>query len=139
VVFSVVQNPVGADVEVSAEQLVEITLFSREVSQFVADALETDSTITYAFRSFNLGRITDIEIGESIRFLRDAQGNEVPSSNPGFVSVTVRTQLAARLSDGALVVGSYLYPVGTSIHIWIGDATFSVRITSIQTEVSHDN
>jgi len=137
-VFSAAQSRAGNRAGISDEQWVEITFVSHEACAFAAERLVAGGNALHGRGSHHLGRVTHVETGESFRFVHDTQGNEIAAANPGFVSVTVRTRLLTRLSDGAPMIGGNLYPVGSDLQIWVGNAVFTVYVAAIQPEEQSD-
>ena len=133
-IFMVVYLNIGTNARVAAagrEQPVVITFFKDALEHFTVEALELGVRVENDTDGTFMGYITSIEIGESINFMPDIDGNEVASPMEGFSSVTLQTRVNGRMADGTVLLGGNLYGAGTQIIIWAGIAKIQLFITDV--------
>jgi len=132
--FAVVGLNIGTNSRVAAagaEQPVIITFFKDALEDFTVEALELGARVENDTDGTFMGEVISIEVGESISFMPDIDGNEVKSSMEGFSSVTLQTRVNGRLADGTVLLGGNLYGSGTQIIIWAGIAKIQLFITDV--------
>ncbi|MCL2204266.1 MAG: DUF4330 domain-containing protein [Defluviitaleaceae bacterium] len=135
-VFFVVHFTVGARQApgLGAEQPILITFFHPTLEDFTAETFTLGvPTLDYEAR-IHMGYVVAIEIGESIRFMPDRQGNEVASPMEGRSSVRLQTRVMGRMSHGAAVLGGEMYVVGDRVFLWAGTTWAIIHISDIQPE-----
>jgi len=133
-VFAVAVLNIGTNARAAAagsSQPVIITFFKDALEDFTVEALEKGARVENDTDGTFMGHITSIEIGESINFMPDMDGNEVRSSMEGFSSVTLQSKVDGRLADGTVLLNGNLYGSGTQIIIWAGKAKIQLYITDV--------
>ena len=113
------------------EQPVKITFYKEALEDFTVAALEIGARVENDTNGTFMGNIIDIEVGESINYMPDIDGNEKASPMEGYSSVTIETLVNGRFSDGALLLNGNLYGNGTQIIIWAGKAKIQLNISDI--------
>ena len=112
-------------------QPVQITFFVPALENFTVNAIEMDARVENDTDGTFMGRVTSIEVGESISFMPDINGREVASAMEGFSSVTIQSVVEGQLVDGMLLLEGNLYGSGTTIIIWVGRAKMMLQISDI--------
>ncbi|MCL2564600.1 MAG: DUF4330 domain-containing protein [Defluviitaleaceae bacterium] len=133
-VFMVVYLNIGTNARAAAagrEQPVVITFFKDSLENFTVEALERGARVENDTDGTFMGNIINIEVGESINFMPDIDGNEVASPMEGHSSVTIQTQVMGRMVDGTVLLNGNLYGNGTQIIIWAGIAKIQLFITDV--------
>lgn len=113
------------------EQPVIITFFIPALENFTVEALEIGAPVENDTDGTFMGHVIGFEVGESISFMPDANGNEVASPMEGFSSVTIQSQVYGRFVDGTLLLGGNLYGSGTTVIIWAGRAKMMLQVSDI--------
>ena len=114
-----------------ASQPVQITFFVPALQDFTVNAIEMGARVENDTDGTFMGRVTNIEIGESISFMPDINGREVSSPMEGHSSVTLTSVVDGQLVDGMLLLEGNLYGSGTTIIIWVGKAKMMLQISDI--------
>jgi hypothetical protein len=124
----------GGRFVLGAEQPVLITFFNPALHDFTAHAVELNAPVIDDVNETFLGRVVNVETGESVSFMPDIHGNETASSMEGHSSVYITSRVHGRVSDGAVVLGGNVYGVGEEVIIWAGRAKTMLHISDIRTE-----
>ncbi|MDR0273219.1 MAG: DUF4330 domain-containing protein [Clostridiales bacterium] len=117
---------------VSAGQTVEITFYNPALHDFTVNAIEIDAPVIDDVNGTFLGRVVDVDIGESVNFMPDVNGIEVASPMDGYSSVYITSRVNAGISDGAVVLGGNVYGVGSEVIIWAGRAKTMLLISNVE-------
>ena len=118
----------------SDEQPVLITFYNPALHDFTVNAVEIDAPVIDDTNETFLGRVVDIEIGESVNFMPDVNCNEVASVMDGYSSISITARVNGRISDGAVVLGGNVYGIGAEVIIWAGRAKTMLLISDVQIE-----
>ena len=110
----------------------EITFYSEEVNDFVADAISIgDSTMEMAqYASF--GTVTDKIVGPSITWVPDAAGVVHGAPKDKYYSLTVKMTAYGTIGSTGFTVDGTTYFVGRTVVLYVGKAGFQGRIASVE-------
>ena len=133
-----IKNPPAASGEkdetfVGEKGYVEVVFYTEEVSDFVIDKVSTDNAYVYddACRHV-MGKVTDVDVGDSIIYGLNAEGEYVASSKDDYRSAYITSFLdeGARTRFG-LAYNKANYGVGHSMTIRVDDAKIYLRVFDI--------
>ncbi|MCL2577401.1 MAG: DUF4330 domain-containing protein [Defluviitaleaceae bacterium] len=135
-IIAVVYFNVGgrSHINPGTEQPVLITFFNPALHDFTANAVEIGAVVIDDVNETFLGRVVDVEIGESVSFMPDIHGIETASPMEGHSSVYITSRVNGRISDGAVVLGGNVYGIGSEVIIWAGRAKTMLHISDVRAE-----
>jgi len=113
------------------EQPVKITFFMPALEDFTATRIETGVRVENDMDGTFMGNVVSVELGESINFMPDMDGQEVGSPMEGFSSVTIESVVYGQMVNGNLLLGGNLYGSGQEIIIWVGITKMMLNISDI--------
>ena len=116
---------------VVSRQPVYMEFTTNEVKNYVAERLETGTRVYDETENNELGKVTDIKIGEAYYYEHTDGGKTVVVYPDDSVSVKL-TSLAEGVLDGnGIVIGGTRYAIGHTFVIYAGDCKLYVRISGI--------
>jgi len=133
-VFMVVYLNIGTNSKAAVrenEQPIRITFYKEALEDFTVDALEVGARVENDTNGTFMGNIVDIEVGESINYMPDVNGQEVASPMEGYSSVKITTEVMGRLSEGAALLNGNLYGNGSQIIVWAGKTKIQFYISDV--------
>ena len=107
-----------------------ITFYTAEVEDFVADNVSEGDAVKKAGRKAVLGNIISVEKGEAKAFAETEEGL-VPSAKEGFSSLKMNCSVKGELSDDGITIGGNLYSIGEEVDILAGSSRMTVIVYSI--------
>lgn len=116
----------------SSGQTFEMSFYTEEVSDFVAEKIKVGDVLMDADRNVDLGKVTEVILEPSVSWAADNNGNYVKTSRDGYYSVTIKGELtgATRYENG-IIAGATRYGVGHSMTLRAGDAKIYLRVSDI--------
>ncbi len=109
------------------ETTLEMVYFTEEVSDFVASDVK-DKAYLYDESSLeNLGELTAFEIGPSISYNFDDNGNSVPSEKACYNSLFIKGEVKGERTPLGATVGKTHYAAGHTFVLRAGDAKIYLR------------
>ena len=134
-VFMVVYFQIGTNSKAAvreSDQPLQITFYKEALENFTVNALKEGARVENDTNATFMGNIVAIEVGESVNYMPDANGNEIASPMEGYSSVKITTEVMGKLSDGSALLNGNLYGSGCQIIIWAGKAKMQLYITDVQ-------
>lgn len=113
------------------EQLVHMKFFTPEVEDFTLIVEEGDNVVNETNGS-NLGKVVEVNIGDSLVISPDSEGKLIPSAKEGYSSMEITSEVMGRITEGSVVVDGNIYSSGSEIVIRAGDAKIFLKISDIE-------
>ena len=109
-----------------------MTYFIDESPSFAAGLVEAGAPVSDESRNVPLGKVTAVELGESVMFAANDEGKMIKSGKEGYNSVTLTTEVQGAEFDHGIEVGNVKYVVGHTMTLYAGKAKLYGRIASIE-------
>ena len=110
---------------------VTIKFQTEQAADCVAEYLTPGARVMDEAKGVELGRITDVFIGEGYDYNPDANGNLVKSAKYGYSSVEITAEVVGVMNERGLWVDGNRYIVGHSLSVIAGDAIMYMRISGL--------
>ena len=94
---------------VSSEPNLRITFYQEEVNSFTANNISIGDPTTETLQNKNLGKVVDIEVGDSISWGFDKDGNQVKSTKEGWSLVYIHMETNGALGPNGINIGGSNY------------------------------
>jgi len=108
-------------------------LYWEESPEFAVRSVKIGDIARDFDRGAILGKVTDIQIDDSISFVKTADGRVVASSTPGYVSYHITLEATGVPSDlGGVIFDGMDYQIGKSMTVKVGNAIFMGRIDRLE-------
>lgn len=110
-----------------------IQIFSEEVPDFAARAVKDGAVVRDHERGVRFGTVKSIEIGDSVSYGTNIEGEFVVSHREGYASVFLEIEGYGSLNpDGGMTIENVEYLIGRTVTIRAGGAIFIGRIYDVQ-------
>ena len=109
----------------------EVVLFIEEAPEYTAPAIKVGDSIREVARGGTLGTVTDIQVGDSIAFAANDQGEYVKSSKEGYKSLTITASALGTFSNNGVKFHNADYYIGSSYEFRVGNVALYGKIKSI--------
>lgn len=109
-----------------------MTYYIEESPSFAAENIEVGSSVSDEGKNVPLGKVTAVELGESVMFAANDEGKMIKSGKEGYNSVTLTTEVQGAEFDHGIEVGNVKYVVGHTMTLYAGKAKLYGRIASIE-------
>lgn len=125
------------DVIMGDSQTLEMQFYIEEVDGWVAENVKVGDTLHDGTYDQNLGKVTDVEIGEAKTWGLNAEGQYVLSTRKDangedlFVSMIITGEVKGTKTEVGAEVDGKRYGVGHSMVLYAGDAKLYLRIKDI--------
>ena len=87
---------------------------------------------TETLQNKNLGKVVDIEVGDSISWGFDKDGNQVKSTKEGWSLVYIHMETNGALGPNGINIGGSNYYIGQYITLRVGDSIFYGSISDVE-------
>lgn len=112
---------------------IEISYYIEEVPDYVAEAIELDDPVREEIQNANFGLVKDIEIGDSVSWARDAEGEFVQSSREGYASLIIKMEADGLIGDNGATIDKSVYYIGQTVGLHVGNSFLkSGRISDLK-------
>lgn len=124
----------GADpaAENPGAAMYRVTFTADSVPQAVADSLVLGAKAENNSRNVDLGTLVDFQVGESIVYTTDSEGQMAVTTKPGYVSLKLTCELSGIQEPTGLLVGQFMLNVGHPMTVRAGNTEVAVVIVDIQ-------
>lgn len=134
--YKLTRSQIGVGTAFTKPDKIEISFYSDEVPEFVAKAISNGDLAKDFDRNVVYGKVTKVEVGNSVSWTSNEKGQLVQSTKKGFSSVKVTVEGEGIYRDGksssGVVFGSADYYTGRTTVLLAGNATFQCRIYDIK-------
>lgn len=111
---------------------IQMTLYSDKVPDYAANAIKVGDPVKDKIGNNDLGKVTKVEISDSIVYGTNSEGKSVKSSMEGFKAVKVLVECKGKLGKSALTIGSSDYWLYKNFDTRFGIAYFLAFVTDIK-------
>lgn len=126
-------NSLTPNVNLGADTAVyTVEYFFEEVPDFAAYAVKKGDTVTDDVRDHSLGKVVDVEVGDSVSYNADSNGIIQKSSKEGYKSVRLTTEVEAEEYEHGITISQTNYVIGHSMTLYAGNAKMYGRVASIE-------
>ena len=112
-------------------ETVELSFYSAEVPDFVAEQLYIGAPVIDADRNVYMGEVIDFKIEDSVVWSPNADGVLVQSDMDNYKAITVTTRVSGEPSAYGIRLSSVEYSVGHTIALRAGFAKFSCNVSAV--------
>jgi len=109
-----------------------VTYYIEESPSFAAENIEVGAPVSDEGKNVPLGKVTAVELGESVMFAANDEGKMIKSGKEGYNSVTLTTEVQAAEFDHGIEVNNVKYVVGHTMTLYAGKAKLYGRIAGIE-------
>ena len=109
-----------------------VSYFFEEVPDYVADVTEVGTLVTDEARKIPLGKVLDVEVGDSYSYSTDKDGNWKVGPRAGFKSVKLSVEVVGEEFEHGVQVQDGKYVVGHSMTIYAGKAKMYGRVSGVE-------
>lgn len=113
-------------------QKIEMKIMSEEVSDFVVDKIKIGDPVSDDLTNVPLGKVTNIEIGPSISWASNDDGEYVHSDREYWSSVIITTELEGKMYEHGALINNVKYGVGHSATFRFGIGKIYARVYDIK-------
>lgn len=114
-------------------QKIQVSFFIEEVPEFAAKAIEIDDPVRESIQNASFGRVRDINIGDSISWARNKEGNFITTPREGYSSLTITMDANGIISNNGVTIDKSIYYIGQTITLYAGNSILqSGRISDIK-------
>ena len=115
----------------ASNEAVEISFYSAEVPDFVAEQLYVGAPVVDADRNIYMGEVVDFRVEDSVVWSPNAEGELVQSSMDNYKAVTVTTRISGEPSAYGIRLSGVEFSVGHTIALRAGFAKFSCNVSNV--------
>ncbi len=126
-----IQNGSGA-ADAAKNQTYIMSYFFEEVPDFAAEMIDKGTVVSDEAFGHKLGKLVDVEFGDSVSFAANDQGQIVKSSKEGYKSVALKVEVKGNAFDHGIEVEKIKYVVGHTMTLYAGKAKLYGRISGIE-------
>lgn len=112
-------------------ELLVMKFYSEEVSDFVVDKLSAGKLLYDDENEVNLGKITNVDINDSVTYGGISEGQYTMVNKQGYKSVIITGELEGIKNDLGAIISGHQYGVGHSMVLRAGDAKIYLRVYDI--------
>lgn len=105
--------------------------YIEEANDFVAEKVQVGDMLYDDNEEIELGKVTDVEIGEPVSWAGTADGQYVQVSRDGFSSMIITGEVAGTKTDIGAEINGVKYGVGHTMVLRAGDAKLYLRVYDI--------
>ena len=109
-----------------------MSYFFEEVPDFAAEMIDKGTVVSDETYGHKLGKLVDVEFGDSVSFAANDQGQIVKSSKEGYKSVALKVEVKGNAFDHGIEVEKIKYVVGHTMTLYAGKAKLYGRISGIE-------
>lgn len=117
------------DALVDNRDKIEIVFYQEEVNDFTANGVNIGDPATESLQNSSFGHVTGVEIGDSISWGSDIEGNQVATSKEGYSSIYITLESKGTVGPNGLKIGGSDYYIGEIITLRVGNTIFFGRIS----------
>ena len=110
---------------------VELSFYSAEVPDFVAEQLYVGAPVVDADRNVYMGEVIDFIVEDSVVWAPNAEGVLVQSDMDNYKAVTIITRVSGEPSAYGIRLSSVEYSVGHTIALRAGFAKLSCNVSNV--------
>ncbi len=114
----------------SQETLI-MKFYAEEISDFVAEKLLEGNSLYDDETHVSLGKITNLEINDSVTYGEISDGQYTMVNKQGYKSVIITGELIGTKNDLGAIISGHQYGVGHSMVLRAGDAKIYLRVYDI--------
>jgi len=118
-------RPDTANLFVEKTEKITIEFYHEEVPEFAAKAIQKGDICIEPVQSANFGKVTDIQINESISWVDTEEGEFVKASRPGYSSVRITMEADGIIGSNGVTIGKSVYYVGQTVSLNVGNSQFT--------------
>jgi hypothetical protein len=111
---------------------VSVQFYVEDCPRYLGESIKVGQTAKDKITNSNFGKVTDVEIGPSIVFAANSEGQIVSSSRPGYVSLIITVEGEGILSDMGVTFDNIDYYVWKYVELRVGDNFVVTRVKSIE-------
>lgn len=112
---------------------VRITFYQGSCPDFVIPHTAIGDTVYDASSEIYLGKVVDIQTGESVEFIEDEELNTITAAvKDDHSSVYITCETTGTLTDNGVVVDSQLYASGHSLVMYAGDGKYYLQVYEVE-------
>ncbi|KNY27396.1 DUF4330 domain-containing protein [Pseudobacteroides cellulosolvens] len=134
--YKLTKSDIGIGVAVAKKDNIEISFYADEVPEYAAKAVSKGDLAKDFERNVEFGKVTNVEIGNSVSWAANEKGEIVTSSKKGFSSIKVTIEGPGVYRDGksssGVNFGSADFYTGRNTILLVGNSTFQCRIYDIK-------
>lgn len=110
-----------------------ITFYAEEVPASIAENIAVGDLVADGnINSVAFGKAVDVTVEDSVSYVSTPDNTFIRTSRPGYRSVTVVCETSGIYSDIGAVYDDYIYGVGHTLMMFVGDVRFSARVRDIE-------
>jgi hypothetical protein len=110
------------------EDKILLTMFQEEVNSFTTANIKVGDPVIESFQNISFGKLVDFEIGDSINWGANDEGEQVRTKKDGFASVKLVMEAPGKVGSSGITIGGSKYYVGQLLVIRVGKSTFYARV-----------
>ncbi len=110
----------------------EITFYQPAVNDFTANAIKIGDPAKESFRDASFGEVVDFEIGDSVNYEYDENGEFVPSVMEGYNSIIIKTRAKGNFDQNHIQLQGEEFYIGDPIMFKVGNAIFYGDIMKVE-------
>ena len=126
------QGAISNNAQDSKSQTYVMSYFFEEVPDFAAEMIDKGSVVTDEAYGHELGKLISVDIGDSVSYATNDQGQIVKSSKDGYKSVAMSVEVNAKSFDHGIEIEKIKYVVGHTMTVYAGKAKLYGRISGIE-------
>lgn len=110
---------------------VEISFFSDEVPDYVADYIHEGDKALDSAEDVNMGTVKSVMLGAPISYLTDIDGQTREVEKNGYCSVNLTIDAVCQMTENGAMIDGTLYGVGHTMVLYAGQAKLWVKVSGI--------
>lgn len=107
---------------------IKIIFYQEDINNFAANNVKIGDPATEALQNIKFGQVIDIELGESIFWSSDIEGNQVSSPKEGYSSIYITMEGKGIIGPNGILIGNFPYHIGDTITLRVGNSIFFGKI-----------
>ena len=111
---------------------VHISFYADEVPEYVADALETDTSVLDSTENVTIGTVESFEVAPPLGYETDTKGVIQSVVREGYKSVNLSALATGELTEHGITIDGVLYGVGHTLTIYAGKAKMYLKVSGIE-------
>ena len=122
---------VGGDSVDGEIKKMRITFYSEEVSDSIAEAMKDGDAVSDSVIEVQFGN-AKIDVEDSVSYIATDKNEYIKTTRSGFSSVTISCETEALYSDLGAVFDEYIYGIGHTLTLLVGDSRITARVSDIE-------
>ncbi len=122
---------VGGDSVDGEIKKMRITFYSEEVSDSIAGAMKDGDVVSDSVMEVVFGN-AKIDVAQSASYIATDKNEYIKTVRDGYNSVTISCETEALYSDIGVVFDEYIYGIGHTLTLLVGDSRITARVRDIE-------